>query len=168
MGYFEDFIGVNFWTALFVLLNTLTIFFVAKKYLFGPVMKIIAERQKEIDDLYADADEAKAEAEQLRGEYEQKLARAKQTGDRIVKEATARGQQRKEEILRQANADADAVRRKAESDIAREKKKAVDDAKSEIAVLAVGIAEKVVGRSLEDGAQGDLVDQFIQQLGDRV
>ena len=52
MGYFENFIGVNFWTALFVLLNTLTIFFVAKKFLFGPVMKIIADRQKEIDDMY--------------------------------------------------------------------------------------------------------------------
>ena len=42
MERFEAFIGVNFWTALFVLLNTLTIFFVAKKFLFGPVMKIMA------------------------------------------------------------------------------------------------------------------------------
>ena len=48
---FESFLGVNPWTALFVLLNTLTIFFVAKKFLFGPVMKIIDDRQKEIDDL---------------------------------------------------------------------------------------------------------------------
>ena len=168
MGYFEDFIGVNFWTALFVLLNTLTIYFVAKRYLFGPVMKIITERQQEIDDLYADADEAKTQAEQLRTDYEEKLAQAKLTGDRIVKEATARGQQRQEEILRQANAEADALRRKAESDIAREKKKAVDDAKSEIAELAVDIAEKVVGHSLGKSDQGALVDQFIDQLGDGV
>lgn len=48
---FEGFIGVNFWTALFVLLNTLTIFFVARKYLFGPVHKMITDRQKEIDDM---------------------------------------------------------------------------------------------------------------------
>ena len=41
---FESFLGVNPWTALFILLNTLTIFFVAKKFLFGPVMKIIADR----------------------------------------------------------------------------------------------------------------------------
>ena len=53
MGQFEAFVGVNFWTALFILLNTLIIFFVAKKFLFGPVMKIIADRQKEIDDMYA-------------------------------------------------------------------------------------------------------------------
>ena len=48
---FEAFLGVNPWTALFILLNTLTIYFVAKKFLFVPVMNIIAERQKEIDDM---------------------------------------------------------------------------------------------------------------------
>ena len=34
MGQFESFIGVDFWTALFVRLNTLAIFLVARKYLF--------------------------------------------------------------------------------------------------------------------------------------
>ena len=34
MGQLEAFVGVNPWTALFTLLNTLTIFFVAKKFLF--------------------------------------------------------------------------------------------------------------------------------------
>ena len=150
------------------MLNFIALFLVLKKFLWGPVMNMIAQRQQEIDSLYADADEAKAQAEQLRVDYESKLADAKQTGDRIVKDATARGQQRQEEILRQANAEADALRRKAESDIAREKKKAIDDARSEIAGLAVDIAEKVVGHSLETAQQGALVDQFIAELGDGV
>ena len=55
---FESFLGVNPWTALFILLNTLTIYFVAKKFLFGPVMKMITDRQQEIDNLYADAGHA--------------------------------------------------------------------------------------------------------------
>ena len=63
MGYFESFIGVNFWTALFTLLNFLVLFFVARKYLIGPILQIIADRQKEIDDLYADAGNAKTNAE---------------------------------------------------------------------------------------------------------
>ena len=49
---FESFLGVNPWTALFILLNTLTIFLVAKKFLFGPVMQMIEDRQKEIDNIY--------------------------------------------------------------------------------------------------------------------
>ena len=51
---FESFIGVNPWTAFFVLLNTLALFYVLKILLFKPVKQMIDDRQKEIDDLYAD------------------------------------------------------------------------------------------------------------------
>ncbi len=167
-GVFEDIIGVNFWTALFVLLNTLTIFFVGKKYLFGPVMKMIDDRQKEIDDMYADAGSAKEQAMAMQSEYQEKLSTAHATSERIVKEAVARGQAREEEILRQANADAAAIMDKASSDIALEKKKAINDAKNEISGLAVAIAGKVVERELKEADQSALIDSFIAELGDGV
>ena len=168
VGQFESFIGVNFWTALFTLLNFLLVFFVGKKFLWGPVTKIITDRQKEIDDLYADANTAKSSAEALEAEYQQKLAVATETGDRIVKEAVARGQAREEEILRQANADAAAIMDKASADIAMEKKKALNDAKDEISGLAMAIAGKVVGRELNEADQSNLIDSFIDELGGNV
>jgi F-type H+-transporting ATPase subunit b len=148
VGYFEELIGVNLWTALFTLLNTLTVIYVGSKFLFKPVMKIIAERQAEIDDLYSDADKAKAEATAMEAEYKQKLSAAQETSERIVKEATLRGQSREEEIIRSANAEAAAILDKAAADIAQEKKKAINDAKNEISDLALAIAGKVVGREL--------------------
>ena len=166
MGQFEAFVGVNPWTALFVLLNTLTIYFVAKKFLFKPVMKMIQDRQQEIDDMYRQADQSKEQAAQLREQYEQQLAEAVQTGARIVKEAVARGQSREGEILRQANRAADAIREKASADIAREKKKAVNDAKDEISSLAMAIAGKVVGAAMNEDRQKQLVDSFLDELGD--
>ncbi len=168
MGQFEAIIGVNFWTALFVLLNTLTIFFVAKKFLFKPIMKLIEDRQKEIDDMYSQADTAKEAAAALETEYRQKLSSAQADSQRIVKEAVARGQAREEEILRKANAEASAMLEKANADIALEKKKAVNEAKDEIAGLSLAIAEKVVGRALNDADQQALVDRFIEELGEGV
>ena len=165
---FESFVGVNPWTALFILLNTLTIFFVGKKYLFGPVMKIIESRQKEIDDMYESAGKAEADAKTMQEEYQQKLTEAGQTSDRLVKEAVARGQAREEEIIRQAHAEADAIREKAAADIAQEKKKAINEAKDEISVIAMAIAGKVVGRSITEQDNAQLVDQFIDELGDQV
>ena len=161
-----EFLNINFYTALFTLINTLVLFFVLTKLLFKPVMKLIADRQKEIDDLYDNAGRDRQEAQQLRQEYTQKLADAQQTGERLVKEAVVRGQAREEQILQQAHSEADAILAKAEADIAREKKKAVNDAKDEIAGLAMDIAGKVVGRSLDKDDQAALVDQFIAQLGE--
>jgi len=167
VGQFEAFIGVNFWTALLVLLNTLTIFFVAKKFLFGPVSNMISQRQKEIDDMYADADTAKASAQAMESEYKLKLSAASETSERLVKEAVARGQSREEEILRQANAEANAIMEKAAADIAMEKKKAVNDAKNEISDIALALAEKVVARELKAEDHARLVDGFIQELGEQ-
>ena len=167
MGQFEAFIGVNPWTALFTLLNTLTIYFVARKFLFGPVMKMIEDRQKEIDDMYNAAGEAKRSAAALESEYQLKLSAAAETSEKMVKEAVARGQNREEEIIRQANLEADAIRSKAAADIAQEKKKAVNDAKDEISEMAMAIAGKVVGRVLSDADQASLVDHFIDELGEQ-
>jgi F-type H+-transporting ATPase subunit b len=161
-------VGIDLWTALFTLLNFLTILIVGTKFLWKPVMKIIKDRQKEIDDLYADANTAKTSAQAMEMEYQQKLAVATETGDRIVKEAVARGQAREEEILRKANADAAAIMDKASADIAMEKKKAINDAKDEISEMAMAIAGKVVGRQLTDADQSALVDAFIDELGDGV
>ena len=166
MNGFEELLGVNFWTALFILLNTLIIFFVARKYLFGPVMKIIEDRQQEIDSMYEKADSAKNEAQALQDEYRDKLSAAQETSERMVKEAVARGQSREDEIVRQAKREADALREKAAADIAQEKKKAINEAKDQISGLAVEIAGKVVGRSINAVDQAKLVDSFIEELGD--
>ena len=168
MEQFESFIGVNFWTALFTLLNFLAVFFVAKHFLIVPVMKIIKERQDEIDGMYSAANEAKASAEALQSEYEAKLSDAQAASERIVKDAVSRGQAREEEIIRQANAEASAIMDKAAADIALEKKKAINDAKDEISDLAMAIAGKVVGRQLNDADQSKLVDEFIDGLGEDV
>ena len=163
-----EFLNINFFTALFTLVNTVVLFLVLKKLLWGPVMKMIKDRQQEIDDMYAEADRAKSEASTLRTEYEEKLAVAAQTSERIVKEAVERGQNREQDIIRQANAEADAILQKAQADIAQEKKKALNDAKNEIAGLAMDIAGKVVGHSLTDTEQEKLVDRFIEELGEGV
>ena len=165
---FEELLGVNPWTALFTLANTVTLFLVMKKFLFKPVLKIIEDRQQEIDALYTQADTAKADAEAMQQEYRQKLSVATETSERMVKEAVARGQSREEEIIRQANREASAIMDKASADIAQEKKKAINEAKDEISVIALAIAGKVVGRALTDDDQAQLVDSFIDELGDQV
>ena len=162
---FEELLGVNPWTAIFTLANTIALFLVLKKFLFKPVLKVIEERQQEIDGMYTDAENVKANAVALQQEYQQKLYLAAETGDQMVKDAVARGKDREAEIIRQANAEAAAILDKAAADIAQEKKKALNDAKDEISGMAMAIAEKVVGRQLSGEDQDKLVEEFINELG---
>ena len=163
---FESFIGIDFWTALFILLNTLAIFLVARKYLIGPVRKLIEARQKEIDDMYDNAQTAEGEAMAMKEEYLKKLNDAQAASDKIVKDAVARGQKREEEILSKATREANQILSKAQDDIQLEKKKAVNEAKDEISDMALAIAGKVVGRELKLADQAEIIDRFIDELGD--
>ena len=165
---FEELLGVNPWTALFTLANTVALFLVLKKYLFKPVLKVIEDRQQEIDGIYKSADQAREQAQNMQAEYQQKLSAAQETSDRLVKEAVVRAQSREEEIIRQANQNASAILDKAAADIALEKKKAINDAKDEISGIALAIAGKVVGRELNEADQSKLIDHFIDELGDNV
>lgn len=162
---FESFLGVNPWSALFTLLNTLTIFFVGRKFLFGPVMKMIQDRQQEVDQMYRQAEDAKETALALEQDYQRKLSAATQTGDELVRQATLRANARQEEILRAAQSQADAMLEKANADIQQEKKKAINDAKDEISQIALAIAGKVVGREVREKDHQALIDGFIDQLG---
>ncbi len=167
LGRFEGFIGVDFWTALFVLLNTLAIFFVARKFLFAPVHKLISDRQKEIDDSYAGAEKARADAEALKSEYESKLAQAQTASEQILSDAQKRARAREEEILKSARAEAGALLDKAVADIELEKRKAVSEAEHEISSLALALAEKVLEREITDADREALTDRFIDGLGER-
>lgn len=163
---FESFVGVDFWTALFTLINMILTFALLRKFLFKPVKKMIDDRQAEIDGLYADAASSKKEAEAMKAEYQSQLADANAQRDAILRDAAAKAQRREEDVLAAANREADAIREKARADIVREKKQALNDVKDDISGMAVAIAEKVVEKELHTQDQEQLVSSFIDRLGD--
>ena len=94
MQQFESLIGVNPWTAIFVLVNTLLIFAVAKKYLFVPVHDMIEKRQQEIKDMYSAAEAEKSSAEDLKEEYEARLSSARAEANDMIRTAAQTAQRR--------------------------------------------------------------------------
>ena len=168
MSGFENFIGFNPWTALFTLLNLVVTYLILKKFLFKPVNKMIDDRQKEIDDLYADAEQTRRQAEDMKADYDQRISEAKQTSAELIQNATQDANRRSDEIIRQARGEADAIRSKAMNDIALEKKKALNDVKGDISRIAMDIAEKVVEKKLDADDQDRLIEGFLRDMGDKV
>ena len=163
---FEQIVGINPWTALFTFCNMIITFLLLKKFLFKPVKKMIDSRQKEIDDMYADAEASKAEAARLQADYEERLGEARAERDRILSDAVSRAQKRESEIIAEAREGAAAIMTKAEADIAQEKKKALNEVKNEISCISISIASEVVGREINEADHSRLVSEFIGKLGE--
>ena len=111
---------------------------------------------------------AKAEAMAIKETYEKNMAESKAKADDLLMNAQRTANARSEEIIMDAQRAAVQIKQKAEADIAQEKKKAINDAKNEISEMALAIAGKVVGRELNEADQSNLIDSFIDGLGDEV
>ncbi len=163
---FESFVGVNFWTCLFTLVNLFILYKFMKKLLFKPVQNMIDSRQKEIDDLYADAGRSKAEAETLKTQYEGQLSEANAERERILKAAHQRALQQQETMLREAQEQAARTLKRADEQIELEKKQARNELKNEVSDMAVQIAGAVLARDVKPAEHEALIDSFIDGLGD--
>ena len=162
---FESFVGVNLWTMIFAWINLLILYLFLKKLLFKPLKDMIDSRQKEIDDMYSDAEESRSTADVLKAEYEEKIAKANEESEQILKNAVRRAQLKEEEILKEANVEASRVLERAEEQIALEKKQALNEIKNEVSAMAIGIASAVIERDVDEREHRELIDDFINNIG---
>ena len=148
------------------LLNTLILFLVLKHFLFKPVNKILDERKEKVEKTYKEADDKLTEASRLETEYTEKLANAKAESAEIVKNATKRAQLRSDEIIAEAKTEASGLIVKANADIEKEKKRAVNQIKDEISDIALMVAEKVVEKEISPKDHERLIENFISEFGE--
>ena len=163
---FEAFVGVNLWTMLFAWINILILYLFLKKLLFKPVKNMIDSRQKEIDDLYSDAESSKQNAMQLEAEYQEKISHADEESEEILRRAVRRAQLREEEILKEADKKAERTLQRAQEQVELEKKRAINEVKNEVSDMALAIAEAVIERDINDADHKDLIDEFIDSIGE--
>lgn len=165
MTFYFDFFSIEPSTIVGVLLNTFILFLLFKRFLFTPVNKIIDERKAQVSKTYEDADAALEKAKAMETEYTEKLSAAKEESAEIVKSASKKAQLRSDEIIAQAKEEAQSIVTKANADIERERKRAVNKIKDEISDIAVNIAGKVIGKNVSsDEEQDRLIDEFIGSL----
>ena len=154
---YQSLVAFEGWTFIAQILNLFIQMYLFKKFLFKPIQNILAQRQQEVDTLYADADSAKQDAESAKAEYESHLLTARTEAEEITARAVKNAQTRSE---------AAAMREKASRDIELERRKAMNEMKSEISGLAVEIASKVAEKEIDEKQHEALIERFIDELGE--
>ena len=163
---FQSLVDFSGWTFIAQICNLFLQMYLFKRFLFKPVKDIIAKRQAEINAVYDEADKTLKDAAETQKTYEAQLKAAKSEADAITSRAVASAQVRSAELLRQAEADAGAIREKASRDIALERSRVLSEAKNEISGIAVELASKVAQKEIDEKQHDELIARFIDELGD--
>ena len=129
------------------------------------IKEAIDARAAAIQQEKEDAEGAKAQANRLQNEYEQKLAEAKTEANRILEEARASAEEVRKDLIAKSEKEAQGIVARAQDQIEAERNRTLQELRTQVAEISVGLAEKVVGRSLDRTAQTQLIDDYIAEVG---
>lgn len=141
------------------------VFFFVWKWAIPVLNKTLEARQAAIAAELESAEKAKVEAESLLTDYRTQLSGAKDDASKILADARDAGDAVKSDIIARAEGEAEQIKVRAGDEIATERDRVAADLRRQVAELSIGVAEKVVGSTLDADTQRDLVDRYIDELG---
>ena len=110
------------------------------------------------------AEKAKAEAEAEKAQYLAQIAGAKDEAGRIIEEARQAAETVRADLIARAEQEANEIRARAQADIANQRNQALAQLRTEVASLSIDLASRIVERNLDNDANRQLVDSFIDQV----
>ena len=160
MGLVSPDYGTIFW----MVLAFSVVFFILRKYAWGPVLKMLKERDQSIDTALQSANAAREGLSRLKSDHERMLQDALAEREQLIAEA----RQIREQLITKARDEAVQETAKvfehAQRQIESEKLAAINDIRQQVASLSVDIAEKILKRELSDRTQQEKLIR--EQLSD--
>jgi F-type H+-transporting ATPase subunit b len=145
----------------------LVVFFFVAKFGYPAMKKTMEARTERIRSDLDAAETQRTEADTLLADYRAQLADAKNESARIIEEARQSADSLKRDQESRLQTELADLRSKATSDIDAAKVQAIADLRGEVAQLAIGAAEVVVGHNLDQPTQVQLIEDYINQVANQ-
>jgi F-type H+-transporting ATPase subunit b len=153
--------GLFFWQIIVFLI----LVFLLTKFAWKPIMKAVDEREKTINDSLQAAEQAKVEMMNLKEDNKKMMQEAREERDQMLRDAQAMKKRLMDEASQEAAKKSSEMIEKAQATIQSEKKMAIKELKSQVGLLSVEIAEKVLKSELKDEkAQKGLVEKMLKEV----
>jgi F-type H+-transporting ATPase subunit b len=145
----------------------LILLFLMYRTVFPSINQAYKDRRANIEGKLEKAEKDREDAEQLLEQYRRRLRDAEDETIRILEDARANADRVRRELLDRAEADAGRELDRARQAIRGERDQAIRQLRNEVGTLAVELATRVVGDSLDRDRQLRLVDEYIDELGNQ-
>ncbi|MBQ8297148.1 MAG: F0F1 ATP synthase subunit B [Ruminococcus sp.] len=158
-------LDIGVWNFIWPIINIALLFILLRIFLFKPINKIMEERTASIQNDIDTAKQSREEAQSMKEEYARTLAEAKAEAQQIIVKAREDASSVKQDIIRDSEDEARQIIDNANKTIENERKRAMQQAQSQIADLAIAAASKIIGENMDDEKNRRLVDDFLAEEG---
>ena len=151
------------WSIIMIWITVIVLFLVLKKFFFEKVKNFMETRSNSIQDAFDSAEAVNRRADEKMQNYTKRIANVEAEGRGIIRDAKIKADAQAREIIEDANKQATEILNKAEKNIEREKQKAMEEMRKEVAALAMLAAERIVEREIQNIGQDEIVDEVINK-----
>jgi F-type H+-transporting ATPase subunit b len=145
--------------------NVIVLFVVLRLILYKPVLKFIKKRENMFADKVDELDMREKEVLRMKQEYEHIMDEAGNEAAAIITNSNEMARDHAREILDNSKEHARDLIIRAKREIEAEKVQARQDMKTEIAEMAIQIAEKVLEREVSLDDNRKIIDEFFERVG---
>lgn len=149
-----------------MIIAVFVLFLVASHLLFNPVRNMMQQRQEKIKNELDNAAKDMADAKKLKEDYEERIKEIDKEAESILSEARKKALENESRIVAEAKEEAARIIERANVEAELEKKKAADEVKREMVVLASLMAGKVVNAAIDTTVQDSLIEETLGEIGD--
>jgi F-type H+-transporting ATPase subunit b len=142
----------------------LIVFVVLAKLAFPKAAQALKDRTDKIRGDIEFAEKDREDASRLLADYRAQIAAAREESTRILEDARRTAEQVRGELRTRAEEESARMIERAREDIAGERERAIAEIRREVGSLAVDLAGRVIGDTLDRDRQLTLVDRYIEEL----
>lgn len=146
------------------IINFLILVAILTKFAYKPILAALEERRTSIERSLEEAEQQRMLAETVKQESQQQIIAARIQARSIIEEATILGEKSKENIIQQALEENERLVRETQEEIERNYQQALSKLRTEVAVMAIGAAEKIIEKNLDAESNTRLVKKFIKNF----
>ena len=134
------------------------------KVLWGPLSKMLEDRQKRISDGLAAGEKGKHELELAEKKAIAEIKEAKDKASEIIALAEKRGSEIVEEAKQEARAEGERIVTAANAELEREVNRAKEALRSQVADIAVAGASKILKKEIDSKSHKSIIDELVTQI----
>ncbi|MBU5594868.1 F0F1 ATP synthase subunit B [Amphibacillus sp. MSJ-3] len=148
------------------LLSFSILLFLLKRFAWGPLIKIMEEREQHVATELDSAEESRKRAEKSVKEADERLEKARAEAKEIVINAKQSATGLEEEIIREARSVAKKMKQDAEEEVEIERKEVLQEMQEEVAQIAFQIAMDIIQKEMSPEDQKRLIKERLNNIGD--
>jgi F-type H+-transporting ATPase subunit b len=157
----------NVGNALWTLVIFVLVVVILGKFAWGPILKMLQDREAFIHKSLADAKRDREDADARLKEYTGKLQAAHREMAEMMAQAQRDSQRLREEMKQKAKAEAETILTNAQRQIQLETARALQQIRHEAADMSVMIASKLLQRNLSKEDNAKLIEDALKQVETR-